>query len=113
MFQQINGIFQMEPKTAHENSRKKWSELGPFPLVELISKGIIKWDKNLELMFSDSFNGQTETGDILHGIGRYIDEDGIYEGYFDTSRLNGYGRVIYIASVYEGYFKNDKKIIHS
>jgi hypothetical protein len=97
---------------ALEAMRKKWSELGPLRLEDIIANSNEPIDQSLQ--FGQSKYNKCIIGQIGHdgkvqGVGKEINHI-IYEGQFKNDIYHGYGRYIYSdGDYYIGHWIDGKR----
>ena len=89
----------------------KWKDVGPIDIVQWIEdkKVVVDYSQEIQSLrvVNVHYQGQVNSDNKYHGIGRLISFGSMYEGFIQNSKPDGYGRAIYgNGIIYEGYWRD-------
>jgi hypothetical protein len=97
---------------ANETVKRKWAELGPLTLDEIIANSVTPVDQSLPFgtsKYNKFIMGQVGNDGRTQGLGKEFNNI-IYEGQFKNDVYHGYGRFIYSnGNYYIGNWSNGKR----
>lgn len=107
----LKDLMSQVPDRASLKALKKWQELGPLNLQQLVFDKKLTFEPNYKVQKKDTqqrfYQGQVDNSYNLCGIGRDIVPGGdVYEGQLVNNKAHGYGRKIFKdGNVLVGYWQ--------